>query len=269
MILPDEDSLIKLRDGLIREYSRRGYPDAQISLRLETTDVPGQVVLIADINEGKPEKYEVILLEGLPDELNPERILKQTGLQKGIIHDDALVRNGISKLSRLLFELGYPDVNIDNTYSSVRIAPYALRLNITIHAGFKTELKFEGNNRLSMRELNEHIYKYYKFKTSGAMLESSVARLHNFAVKKGLLHTKIFVERHCHATPDKWYVQSINSSCRNNASYQVIVFKIDEGEPVEVEHIFFSGNIFFNSNRLKNEVMAFAADQYKSGDINT
>ncbi|MBN2803642.1 MAG: BamA/TamA family outer membrane protein [Deltaproteobacteria bacterium] len=266
-ITPDEDTLLKLKEAIIAEYNKRGYPDADASLKLETTDVPGQLLLSATIDEGKSEKYEIITLSGLPDELNEEKILRQAGLKNGIIRDESHVREGIDSLSDIFFELGYPDIKILDNYSSVRIDRYRLKLIITVIPGLKTEIDFFGNNRLRKRDLHELIYIRYHFNTTENVLKSAVKKIRQFAISNGLLHAKVNFVKQCHQSDKRWYTISPQNQCGKNIKFQKIIFTLDEGLPVEIENIYFSGNHFFTSSKLKEELFAYVLEKYKTNDV--
>ncbi|MBN2339851.1 MAG: BamA/TamA family outer membrane protein [Deltaproteobacteria bacterium] len=260
-VVPSSESMIQLRDKLVAEYGNRGYNNATASVRLETTENVAELALIIDINEGEPDKYVDVLIFGLTDDLSKEQLLRAAGLKKGIIRDSASVAEGLEKLQRTLFDLGYPDAKIQDEYYEKKLEEYRYTLSINVDVGLKTLLEFSGNKRLRARELREFVWKP-GFRSDGRNLEKTASELKRYAVSRGLFHARVYVFRKCYADEDKWYTVKVNQRCaRPEVTYQAVLFELSEGPQVQVEDIVIDGARKFSLSELQDEVFAFMAEQ--------
>ncbi len=260
-VVPSDETMVALRERLEEEYDRRGYPDARAAIRLETAEVPGEVVLRVEVDEGAPDRFTVVSLKGLPDDLSEEEMLRRADLKKGIVKDDLLVKEAIEKLAAVLYERDYPDAVVLENYSFARTGSHSLRLIITVVPGIRTKVRVEGNRRLRERALRAHVLSSGAFRSSPEGVLAAVAKLQDFAVRRGLFHATVTAERHCHANALRYYPADPRYRCRPGAAWQEIVFFLREGPPVEVEEIYINGNEFFSERELREEVFAFMAER--------
>lgn len=262
-IVPDSESMIALRDRLVEEYGKRGYNDASASIRLETTDVIAEVVLIVQVDEGEPDRYIDVRINGLKGDLKKEQLLRVSGLKTGIVRDTISVQEGLEKLNRTLFELGYPDAKILDDYFETKIRDHLYRLTINVDVGIKTLLDFKGNTRIRSSRLKELVWRE-GFQSNERAVLNAAAKIRQYAVGRGLFHAKVYPFRRCYAHLDKWYTVSVNHKCdRKEVTYQNIVFEINEGPQVEVEDILIMGASNFSARYLREETYAYMAEENK------
>ncbi|MBN2715604.1 MAG: hypothetical protein JXX14_07090, partial [Deltaproteobacteria bacterium] len=266
-IVPDNEVMLNIRDDLLREYGKRGFNDASASVRLETTSTVSELALIINVVEGAPDRYVDVHISGLTDDLAKEQLLRVSGLKKGIIRDDTSVRTGLEKLQRTLFELGYPDARISETYTEQKLGHNRYVLHISTQVGLRSMVAFQGNHKLRNQELREIVWQP-EFKTDVRGIEQSIENLKDYAISKGLFHAVVNAYRRCYANPDKWYSVRIKQTCsRDEVRWQSIVYSIQEGPPVEVDDIRIEGASYLGITYLKDEIFAFMSEQNRNEDV--
>ena len=260
-IVPDNKVMLEIRDRLLREYGKRGYNEATASVRLETTNTVSELALLIDVAEGEPDRYVDVKIQGLTNDLSQEQLLRVSGLKRGIVREEEAVRQGLEKLSKLLFELGYPDARISDDYTEQKIGKNQYVLRISADIGLKSIVEFRGNEKLRARDLREIIWQP-GFRTDARSVSAALTKLEQYAVSKGLFHVKVEAFRQCFANPNEWYTVTIDKACtRKRVTSQAVVFVMEEGPQVEVVDIQIEGASYFGISYLKDEIFAFMAEK--------
>jgi outer membrane protein assembly factor BamA len=265
-IVPDPEVLRTLRNKLLEIYAARGYRAARATLRIETTDRPGSVVLVVDIDEGKPDRYTQIKIPGLPDELYVDRMARNIGLKKKTVRDTARVEKAITKLTAELASAGYLDAKIKD-YLERRIGRYKIEITIPVEAGIKTDVSFEGNAHFRSRELRKVMLVKGQMKTSPESVHQGLIRVTNHYQKNGFFHVALSPVRVCMNARGTSHAREIATPCDLDAIRQKIHVTILEGPTVEVVKILVKGNTFFTTRYLEEELYAFMREKEKQEDV--
>lgn len=265
-IRPSPEVLRKLRHKLLDTYTKRGYPEASASLRLETTSDPGGVALIVDITEGKPERYTRIRTSRLPDELRDERLTESVGLKSGIVRHKESVEESIQALSEKLASLGYRDAKV-GPFRERLIKRHEIELLINIEANIKTEIEIRGNRRFRKKDLTQVFIGETLVNTTPESLEFSLASLKRHYRKHGYFHAQVAFERYCHSKNGNVYLALPHHSCKGGDPKQTILIEVAEGPAVTVDRIVFSGNTYFSDSYLEDEVFAFIKEQNQNESL--
>jgi outer membrane protein assembly factor BamA len=265
-IVPDPDVLRALRDKLLDVYAARGYRTAQATLRIETTDRPGSVALVVDMDEGKPDRYTRIKIPGLPDELFVERIARNIGLTKKTVRDAERVEKAVTKLIAELASAGYLDAKVEATKER-RIGRHKIEITIPVKAGIKTKISFRDNTHFRSRELRKVMLVKGQMHTSPESLRQGLVRVVNHYQEHGFLHVALRPVRVCMDEHGTAHTREIAAPCDREAARQQIHVTIVEGPAVEVAKILFKGNTFFTDRYLEEELYAFMREKEKREDV--
>jgi outer membrane protein assembly factor BamA len=260
-ILPDQPTLIGLRNKLQAAYAERGYREAKATLRLETTDEPGQVTLAVKIDEGRPERYTRIRIPGTPLDLKGEPLAASIGLEVGTVRDRARVDEGLGKLTALLGKYGYRDAVVGRP-TEKRIGKHKLELTIPVQFGIPSEIEFVGNNSIRSPELIELLAPEGVFRTDPESITAGIKRLKQHYRRQGMFHALISAGRLCrHEKTSESLIEPASRSCRASARSQLLVFRVAEGPAVEVAEVRFEGNSYFDDAELGRELQAFMREK--------
>ena len=189
-ILPTSESLVELRQLLRAEYDEIGYPEAQATLRLETTEDPGKVALVVEVAEGMPERYTKIRLPGLPPDHPKRPLLRKIELKQETPRNAETVAEALEKLNSELSSWGYLDSKIGKP-TERRIGKYAFELTIPIEPGIHTDVVFTGNRRLMKRTLMDRLEGKGQLRSTPRGAQLAVDRLRAIYRKEGLFHARI------------------------------------------------------------------------------
>ncbi len=265
-IVPDPDVLRTLRNKLLEMYAAKGYRKTQATLRIETTDRPGSVALVVDVNEGDPDRYTRIKMPGLPDELFTEWTARKIGLKRKPIRDVERVEKAMRQLAGELASAGYLDAKVEG-YQERRIGPFKIELTIPVQAGIKTDISFRGNAHFRSHELREVMLVKGKMHTSPESVRQGLERVTNHYQKNGFFHVALHPSRVCRTEHGRSYARKITTPCGVDATEQQLRVGIVEGPSVEVAKILFKGNTFFTNDFLEQELYAFMREKEEREDI--
>jgi len=265
-ILPTSESLIELRHRLRGAYDAIGYPEAQATLRLETTEDPGKVALVVEVVEGKPERYTRISLPGLPKDHPKRPLLRKIELKQGTPRNAEVVEEALEKLSSQLSSWGYLDSKIGKP-AERRVGKYAFHLTIPIEPGIHTEVVFIGNRRLSQRTLLERLEDKGQLRSTPRGAQLAVERLRAIYREEGLFHARIDAGRVCRPREAPPSAVLASTPCPGGTGAQDLVFKIGEGPPVEVFDIVVEGNSDMTDEDIVEEIYAFMREKGAREDV--
>lgn len=255
-ILPSPRALVEMKRELLAFYAERGYPEAEASLRLETTEEPGVAALLVRIEEGKPQRYQQIRIPGLPEEIPQALITRRIGLDPGAVRDRDRVERAADRLAERLTELGYPDARVAELREK-KLGPRSLRLELPVDPGLRTELEFVGNRRLREGELRDHLAEKRSLRTDPDSLRSACRELRELYRRWGMFHARVEAKRICVDESGHSRDAPASRTCAETARSQRVAFLIAEGPPVEIAALRFEGNERFDDQRLGQEVRAF------------
>jgi outer membrane protein insertion porin family len=257
-IVADQGVLEGYRGKLLVAYAGRGYKEARASLRLETTSLPGAVVLAIDVQEGEPERYADVAIKGLPRGLSGSALARQAGLGPGAVRDKAAVEESGRSLSRALGELGYLDARVERL-DEAKTGPREYALTLVVRCGARTTIVFRGNRHLRRGELLETLVGSGDFRTAPDSLEQGLGRVRNLYRRSGFFHARVEAARLCRA--DDGRTIAADAACPAGWGEQRLTLTIEEGPQVEVAGLVFRGNAFLDGARLEKEVFAYMEEK--------
>jgi outer membrane protein assembly factor BamA len=259
-IVPDQSALIALRNKLVAAYAEHGYREAGATLKLLQTAEPGQVDLLVEVDEGRPERYTVIRIPNLPDDLIGEPLTKEIGLKPGTVRNREKVGEAIEELARVLALYGYRDAAVGKP-EEARLGKYRFELTIPVEFGLRTQIRFVGNHYLRSDELLEQLAPKDLFATNPASVSAGTERLRQHYRRYGFFHAQITAGRLCHQPEGEHLVEPPSRPCRSESTEQDLVFRIAEGPQVEVADVLFEGNSHFSDEDLKGELFGFMLEK--------
>jgi outer membrane protein assembly factor BamA len=265
-IVPTKEALVARRDALLAAYADRGYRKARATLTVATTAVPGQVALLIEIDEGPKDRYARISIRGLPADVPLATVLAKADLRPGTVRDRGRVEESRERIARALADFGYYDAAVGD-YTEERLGEHAFALRIDLAAGLPSRLRFERFERFRSRELEEIAAGKGRLRTTAAAVGMVRARLRTHLVSRGLLHAAVAAERLCYAEDGGRSRFPGLEPCPAGTARQEIVFIADEGVPVTVAGIVFSGNQKIADDELRRELVAFVTEANARAEV--
>ena len=260
-ILPDPEVLRGFRHKLLQLYQESGYRETRAALSILTTETAGMVELVVDIEEGIPDRYSSIHVEGLPKDISPNII----NIKKGTVRNKEVIERKIQRFIEKLAEEGYVDAKTA-PFQERRLSRYEMALTIPVIPGIKTSLDFLGNQHFLSRDLEAFVEKDGPVKSDTKSITRTQERLAVHLRTYGFLFAEIAARRKC-IYNDKRTSQPIEIQCRDAARRQIVEFGIKEGPNVEVLNVLFDGNKWFSDKELEEELFAFIAEKNKNEDM--
>lgn len=117
-----------------------------------------------------------------------------------------------------------------------------------------SEIRFEGNKKLKEKTLKKTVTIYEGRIVSPGTVKSNVGRLMDLYEDKGYLLARVESE----VTPDEKQPDRV-----------VLTFKIDEGRKVKIKDITFSGNSFFDDDKLRSKMSTKRKSFFRSGSFDS
>lgn len=260
-IQPDPEVLRMLRQKLLSRLNQIGYREAQAELSLVTTEEPGDVELVVDITDGKPDRYTEVSILGLPDDVSPRIAEISPGFVRNREKLDKVEQNLISELA----EYGYPNAVLLPTEER-RIGRYSLALTLKVRPGIRSLFLFKGNRHFLSRKLSALIKKDGPVRTDGGTLRRKARLLREHLQEHGFLFAEVSAAKRC-VQKSRSIDISIDEECPGLFDFQEITFQIEEKQTVDVINVLFTDNKRFTDNELEEELFAFIAEKNKNDDL--
>ena len=212
-------------EKLKHAMAKRGYPDADVSIKVERLKEPYRVNVRLQINTGQPERIKKIIVLGDAEEI--ERVIS---LSEGDIYDQIELEKDLEKIKAYFKKKGYfKPVIVSYTFSDGV-------LRITANPGKRLIISFEGNSVISTKNLRKEMPFFEAGDFNDEMVEEAVTKMLSLYHTKGYPFAQI-----APVITSKDDLISIN-------------FFIFEGQKVEISSISFSG-VTLPEKKLK-EVMS-------------
>jgi outer membrane protein assembly factor BamA len=230
----DPDAVDTAVAAIEKAYRRKGYHQARVTFLEEPT--PGGVVLVFTIYEGEPTRVGRVTLTGSLG-LPLPRLLEALGLEPGVVFDQARVDAGLERLRTLLRQQRFYRARI----GAPRVTPEEGRATVALplSAGPRYSFHFHGNHRFPSTLL-ARVLKYDGTEPlDPGMMWQLARRVTAFYRYRGFHDVRVQpreVRRPDHAEA-------------------VLAFDIQEGHPLTVREVRFSGNRALPSGVLR-EVLA-------------
>lgn len=136
----------RARDAVLDYYRLRGYPEARVLIDVNERPRSPYIDLSINISEGRPQVIESIVIEGYP-----QWIKADLGFSRGDVYDQILIQEELKRLQGHFRKKGY---------EFATVGPYTYEqgvLTISIKAGKRLVVRFEGNSRISDDDLADVI----------------------------------------------------------------------------------------------------------------
>lgn len=259
-IEPDPETLRRARGELLNAFAQRGYREAHASLRLETTDEPGEVVLFVEVEEGRPELYTRIQAPGWPERVSRTLVLRGLGLKSGMVRDRERAEKAASQIAAKLAKFGFYDAKIESL-REIRTGPYSFDLEVPVDPGVRSSLRFVGNRHLRFHRLKKEILGDGAFDTSEATLARSARDLVALYRNQGFFHAQVAVHTECVGSEGEIISLLPGQECPRDADLRIVRFAVEEGPTVVVRDVRFFGNEHFSDEELEAELRAFMTER--------
>ncbi len=231
------ENLERLFGALRARYARVGFNGVRIDHAL-SVDEDGAERLTIAIDEGSPSRVSAIAFAGNPG-LMADELLSILGLSTGDILDLDRLKQGVEALRARYREEGYyqarvgqPEVLFDETEQA--------RILLPVSAGLPIEFAFQGNAMFSGAELKKLLNYTGAERLDESHREELAQRLENAYRLIGFADARV------------------TSSFRllRDQRRGVVFFHIEEGAPLRVRGVDFSGTRHFSPETLREELFA-------------
>ncbi len=204
-----EDFLDEARDGLLKFYSMKGFPDVKIKISVEKDKTLGMVNISLLIEKGTP-----LIIKSI--DILPE-VKSRLKISEGDFYDIEQVEEGIKRLKKYYKK---------QKHIKPVIGPYEFRegeLIIPIVPGPKLEVVFNGNNNFNSKELLKEIPFLEDGEVTWELLLESTGRIKKLYQRKGYDYIEV------------------TGGIETKEDLIIITFFIFEGKRVVLKEIKFKG----------------------------
>lgn len=237
-ILPGDeitsDTLERANTELLAQLKKLGYPDAQTITRIEKTELPNTVDLIATIHEGKAVRISAISFSGTLA-IPAGELRKQLSSQPGAVFDQEVLEKDWHFLENLYRDRGFLQARVEAPL--VQINKRRATIEFQIDANRRHAFLFRGNELFSDRTLQDLLPTL-----RGPLRDSDISAFTSRILDRYRRAGRFLV---------KLNIRSLWDPSRNQINY---VLEINEGPPVVVHDILFSGNTLFSSALLVEQI---------------
>lgn len=230
----DPDSVDAARGAIEEAYSRKGYDQARVMVSQEPT--PGGVALVLTLDEGEPTRLGSMTLTGSPG-LPLPRLLEALGLTPGAVFDQAKLDAGLERLKALYREQHYYRARIGSP--SVALEQGRATVALPVSAGPRYSFHFHGNHHFPDILLERALVYDGAEPLDPSVVGNLARRVATFYRYRGFHEVRV--------TP--------REVRRPDQGEAVLVFEIEEGQPLTVTEVRFQGNRALPSGVLR-EVLA-------------
>jgi outer membrane protein insertion porin family len=215
-------------------YGHKGLRDVEITPSVLTGE-RGDTALSFDIREGEATKVVSVSAAGDP-QLPPEEILKTLGISPGQALDLDRIDRGVDALRARYRAEGYWRARLGTP--KVAMAPEGAAVLLPISAGPKMEFRFEGNRSFDEKTLRQVMAYDGEEVLDAPLLGQIEERIARFYRLMGFADASV-------------RSRDARSGDRRRS---IVVFFVDEGEPLRVVGVSFSGNRHFSESFLRERI---------------
>ncbi len=204
-----EELLGKAIDGLLEFYDRKGFPEANISIRVERAKNPDMVNVNIDVQERQPLMIEKIII--------PEDVSIYLKVYEGGRLDRDVLDSSIERIRKF-----YKEEN----YLNPVIGRYEMKngiLVIPVHPGLELKVAYKGNMEVNDKLLKRFLTFLEDEEVSKESTELNVEEVRKFYLREGY-----------------YYVQ-VAAGIEINEDIITVTFYIIEGEQVVLTRVGFRG----------------------------
>ncbi|MHB8173718.1 MAG: outer membrane protein assembly factor BamA [Nitrospirota bacterium] len=228
--------LKETNDAVLRLYRDNGFPQAKVRIEpKETSPLTGE--LLVDIEEGAPTIISGVSFTGGP--VLPEKELVKIAAKVGIKPGGRLIKNNldnaVTRLTDYYVKKDYVKADVEQR---VTVSSGAAAAGFRINAGPKLEVKFDGNRKLSRKELNKVLTFWEDRDVSEDSVSENLDKLQKYYKKEGFYFVQVKSTMEESAAPPKVKV----------------TFSIKEGPRATLEHVYLRGNKVLKTDLIKKSM---------------
>lgn len=240
-----EQNIQQLTNRIRELHQRRGYPDTSVTIETRDTDDPHRVVLIVNVNAGKPlivTTRTFVIPEGVDPSLH--RIVNGYSVTTGDRADEIALKNADTKLLETLQKMRHPNATVAH---QVKTSSQGATLFVNVTPGARLQFHFDGNTMFDEDQLTAALdYDNEPDRTQSVLAD----KLQGFYRRLGMLDATVAV----HFQRD------------TRGLVDTLVFRIREGKRVVVVNKEFpclQGGPF-TPKKLRSEIDGVLVDQLPS-----
>ena len=238
----DDVALAELRKRLRDTYLVRGYAQATVDFERRDTNDPARKILIANVNEGDPDRLSQLDLDDdAPEAPFDEMLREELSISHGEILDRREVASGIHNAEERLRRAGF----LEASYSNFRIEGVGANAVLVIHCatGPKYEVLVEGHEPVSRTAVSNAVHLGDE-RFTGASAEHTIREK-----VQQLFERQGFVDAQVNVTHE-----------RIDDRHATLTIHVQHGPQVIVNAVHFPGSHFFSESFLRNQVDSYLED---------
>ncbi|MDI6889608.1 MAG: outer membrane protein assembly factor BamA [Thermodesulfovibrionales bacterium] len=161
-------------EELRHEIAKRGFPHADINVKIERLKKPYRINIHLQVNTGEPERIKKIIVSEVAEEIE-----KMMSLSEGDIYDQVKLKKDLEKIKTYYKDKGY--------FRPV-VGPYTFAdgtLNVPVNPGKHLIISIEGNSAISTRTLLKEMPFFEAEDFRDDIVEEAVYRMLSIYHKKG------------------------------------------------------------------------------------
>ncbi len=221
-------------EGIRAAYRDRGFDEA--NAQVELYEQTGGIVVLFRVTEGQPTKVAGLTLAGDPG-LPLSRVMSEAGLELGATLD-ASVLSGVTRGLRSVLrreryfraQVGEPVVQREGRLATI---------SVPVAAGPRFSIHFHGNRTFGDKQLQTVLGYSGDDPLDTTLLARLERRLLSFYRERGFTDATVVV----------------GERLKPDGSEAILSFDIEEGAPLFVERIEFSGNVAVEEQQLREVVV--------------
>lgn len=231
------EQLERMRAALERDYQDRGFQSAKVSARAEEEN-ESEVSITFSIDEGPPTRIAAISVAGEP-RLSPEELSASLGLVIGQVLDKDAVEHGIQNLRTAYQRAHFYRAQVGQPVAHpLDASGERAQLMLPVEAGPEMRFHFHGNVHFDSRVLEAKLGFVPEDTLDETEEDRMARRVRTFYVLNGFFDAQVTPEEIW--SPDR--------------SKLVVIFDVDEGEPLIVKRVQFEGSKHFDNDFLVDRV---------------
>ena len=232
-----------MRRAMENAYSERGYPSAHVTATPMEDQGPVDVRVGFRVDEGPPTRIVGISTSGDP-KMAPDALAEASGIHLGDILDRTSLAEASKRLRKVYQESHRYRAQVGNPRTiPVPGAEDQALVTIPVSAGPRIRFGFRGNTSFSDHDLREKLAFSPDDVLDGAEEAEMATRLTSYLQLAGFYNAKVSAQEQW--SPDQ--------------DQLAVIFAVDEGLPLIVRSIQFSGAHHFATEKLVEQITAAVA----------
>jgi outer membrane protein insertion porin family len=215
-------------------YERRGYTQAVVNAQLDESEGGLDVTLL--VVEGQPRHLAEVVFGGGPG-LPVRQLMGALGLKLGDVLDLDVLNAGIERLRGAFRAARFYRAQVGQPV--VEVGPKGARVSVFVLSGPQYAIQFHGNRSFSGKVLEDILHYDGSESLDPDLMVALAKKVATFYRYRGFYD----VDVSAHETPSPTHQRAL------------LVFEVQEGDPLFVRDITFSGNTALSASQLKDVVV--------------